>query len=90
MFERAKGRAGRAGIPFSISLSDIIVPDVCPILGVPLVRGTIYAPSLDRIKAHLGYVPGNVQVISARANVIKNDATVEELRAVLDFVTRIG
>lgn len=90
MFERAKGRAGRSGTPFSISLADIVVPDVCPILQVPLIRGTIHAPSLDRIKAHLGYVPGNVQVISSRANTIKNDATTEELRAVLDFMTRIG
>ena len=45
-------------------------------------------PSLDRINPKLGYVKGNVQVISWRANNIKRDATAEELRLVADFVAR--
>jgi hypothetical protein len=35
--------------------------------------------SLDRIDSNKGYVKGNVWVISRRANVIKNNATLEEL-----------
>ena len=41
------------------------------------------SPSLDRIRLELGYVKGNVRVISGRANLLKNDATIEELEAVL-------
>ena len=41
------------------------------------------SPNLDRIFPKKGYVPGNVRVISQRANRIKSDATVEEMRAVL-------
>jgi hypothetical protein len=34
----------------------------------------------------LGYVPGNIRVISMRANRIKTDATADELRAVLRYM----
>ena len=40
-------------------------------------------PSLDRIDGAKGYVKGNVRVISHRANMLKNDATIEELELVL-------
>jgi hypothetical protein len=44
------------------------------------------SPSLDRIVPELGYVKGNVRVISDRANRIKRDATLEELRAIVKYV----
>lgn len=37
------------------------------------------SPSVDRINPHLGYVPGNVQVISYKANSMKRNCTMEEL-----------
>ena len=37
------------------------------------------SPSLDRIDSSKGYTPDNVWVISRRANIIKHDATLEEL-----------
>lgn len=42
--------------------------------------------SLDRIDSSRGYVKGNIWVISLRANRIKNDSTVEELRLIADKV----
>lgn len=47
------------------------------------------SPSLDKIIPSLGYVPGNVRIISARANLLKNDATVDELRAILKDAEQI-
>ena len=92
MRNNAKIRAKAKGLPFTITTKDIVIPDVCPVLGVPLTRpdGTSrgpgpYTPSLDRIVPELGYVPGNVRVISYRANRIRNDATIEELEAVLRY-----
>jgi hypothetical protein len=43
------------------------------------------SPELDRIVPSLGYVKGNVLVVSRRANRIKTDATVEELQQVASF-----
>lgn len=89
MMYLAIGRARKRGLEFSITESDISIPEFCPILGIPLSVGigkaTANSPSLDRIDNTKGYVPGNVVVVSFKANTIKNNATVEELRKVLKF-----
>lgn len=38
------------------------------------------SPSIDKVIPELGYVRGNVWVISNKANRIKNNATLEELK----------
>jgi hypothetical protein len=67
-------------------MDDVVVPDRCPVLGIPLVVGVGVvgpnSPTLDKIIPALGYVPGNVVVISHRANSIKHNATSTELFAV--------
>jgi hypothetical protein len=88
ILSRAKSRAVLKGREFSIDESDIHIPDLCPILGVPLIEGTEYAPSIDRIDSTKGYVKGNVQIISKRANVLKNNATAEELEKVFNFMVK--
>ena len=92
MLGSAKERAKKNGLPFNIDLSDIIIPVVCPLLGIPIIepvrviggkRGPRESsPTLDRIRSELGYVKGNVWVISHRANVIKHDATADALERV--------
>lgn len=83
MLNNARQRAKRAGVPFDITADDITIPETCPILRIPLKIAarlpTDNSPSLDRIVPELGYVRGNVAVISFRANAIKNSASVNEL-----------
>lgn len=86
-------RARKRGLVFDITEEDISVPDVCPVLGIPIVirtgrhpRKNYDSPSVDRIHNDKGYVKGNVQVISTRANSLKSDATIEELEAVLKYM----
>lgn len=90
LWRSARNRARKRGVPFEIEPSDIQVPTHCPILGVELVvakgRFNENSPSLDRKDPSKGYVPGNVAVISFRANLIKNDATAEELEKVLNWM----
>lgn len=88
LYESAKYRAARKGVEFSITIEDIIVPDTCPVFGTPFESNSWQAASLDRVVPTLGYVPGNVVVISKRANAIKNDASAEELRAVAGYIDR--
>lgn len=89
MWKAAKSRAKRQGVPFDISVEDIEIPKRCPVLGIKLKMGhgqpTDNSPSLDRIIPALGYVKGNIEVISHRANSIKRDATPEELRMIADY-----
>lgn len=61
------------------------IPTHCPILGMPLElieRGGPNVPSIDRINSEHGYIPGNVWIISRRANRIKNDGTAAEHEAI--------
>lgn len=89
LWERARDRAKKKNMEFNISLSDIYVPNYCPILGMKLERHKnkkeINSPSLDRIDNNKGYIKGNIIVISSRANELKRDATVEELEAIVTF-----
>lgn len=85
MFSRAKRRAKDRDVVFDIEMSDIVIPKVCPILGIELFctsgRSGAFknSPSLDRIDPEEGYIKGNIQVISQLANVMKSNATTEDL-----------
>ena len=72
-----------------------LLVDTCPILEIPLDYGpstngakipSNYA-SLDKIDPSKGYVVGNLQVISKKANSMKSDATIEELRKFVKNIT---
>lgn len=84
-----KARCKRSGVEFRLTPSDIEMVTHCPILGLKLnymskqeKRGLTHAntASIDRIDPTKGYIPGNVTVISWRANKLKSDITLEEMQ----------
>lgn len=80
LVQGAKQRAKKYDIPFDITYRDIVIPEYCPYLGIKLVPFSDWSsPSLDKIVPELGYVKGNIQVISTKANTMKNNATQDEL-----------
>lgn len=91
----ARRRAALAGLPFDLTIDSLPpIPERCPVLGIPLAPGGRGAernnsPSLDRMIPALGYVTGNVQWISHRANMLRRDATAEELRLVAAYAERV-
>jgi hypothetical protein len=93
MVTSARRTAKLKGLPFDLTDSDITIPEFCPVLGLLLEKGKVVrsdnSPSLDRIIPSNGYVKGNVLVISMRANRIKNDASIDELRAIADFYSQL-
>lgn len=99
MLSRCKYRAKQRGIPFDLTLEDISIPKTCPVLGIEIRQLSVdddpkkgyhpNAPSIDRIIPELGYVKNNVRVISARANLLKSDATISELELVLSDLKRL-
>lgn len=90
MLTRVKRRAKERNLAFDLSVTDIHIPQTCPILGIALFIGdgaaTDNSPELDRIDNSMGYVRGNVHVISRRANRIKSDATADELALIASFL----
>jgi len=85
-----KKRARDKRLPFNLEISDLMLPDACPVLGIKLMNNRGKAkdnsPSVDRIAPSLGYTKGNVCIISHRANMLKNSASVAELEAILKYV----
>ena len=86
----AKSRAKKKGLKFSITPEDFTLPELCPVFGTPLIYGATklgpQSPSLDRIDNSKGYVPGNVFVISWRANALKSDGTMQEHQAIVEYM----
>lgn len=83
MLMHAQTRAKKENLPCSITLNDFDIPAHCPFLGIKLVHGVgrqeESSPTLDKLIPSRGYVPGNVLVISQRANRIKTNASWEEI-----------
>ena len=90
MFKAAKVRAKKKGLEFDIEPSDIFIPEFCPVLGIGIRKDNKTqqddSPSLDRVDTSLGYVKGNICVISWRANNIKSFGTSEEHRKIADYI----
>ena len=87
LWEAAKARAVKKGVPFTIEVSDVVIPATCPVLGIPLDgRNRDYRPCIDEIVQGQGYTPRNSAVVSCRANRIKSDATLLELQALALYV----
>jgi len=96
MVYAARNRARMGGLECTITVDDIVIPETCPVLGIPLFarigagrsnRDQVEnSPSLDRIDNGKGYIPNNIAVISMRANMIKNNATLAELKAIVAYM----
>lgn len=93
MLKASRRRARINSLEFNLELEDIVIPDVCPVLEIPLSRDNsktaFNSPSLDRRDTSKGYIKGNVFVISWRANRIKSDATIEELQKILAYASQL-
>ena len=92
MLSSARQRAKRDAVPFDLSPDDFVVPETCPVFGHVFEFGTRqdhrWAPTLDKRIPELGYVKGNVQVISHRANMLKGNASFEELKQLVEFMAK--
>ena len=86
IFHNAKKRAKEGGLQFNITKEWVVssATDVCPLLGITLSYGNsashFDSASIDRLVPENGYTMDNCRIISMKANRIKTDATVEELR----------
>jgi len=82
MLRNARQRANKHNVLFDLRIEDIEIPSHCCLTGIELIRnseqgtanigGTYNSPSLDRVHPELGYIRGNVRVISNLANQMMN------------------
>lgn len=95
-----RGRARQRNIPFTIKLEEIDRPKFCPVLGIELHYEINHntedskwmkspnRASFDKLIPVLGYVPGNVFIISLEANRLKSNATLEQLESLVAYMKR--
>lgn len=99
LWNAARKRARKKNLEFNLKFSEVDIPDRCPILGIELHK-TVKArkksqtaednsPSIDRIDSSKGYVAGNIEIISWRANNLKNDGTADEHEKIADFLENV-
>lgn len=91
LFGGAKQRAKVSGVEFSIEIKDIIIPKFCPVLGIELKHcfgpsAGRSSPSLDRLDSTKGYIKENINVVSWRANILKNDSNLDELKKIVNWL----
>ena len=81
----------RAGKQFNLNFGDIVWPKYCPILGIELNyfaegKANDSSPSFDRIDPTKEYITGNVMIISNKANRLKSDGNIYEIRKILEYL----
>lgn len=92
LWASARTRAREKNLPFDITPEDIVIPKYCPVFGFELkirTKDRMAAPSIDRIIPEKGYVKGNIIVVSFKANTMKSNATLEEIKQLYDFYSKI-
>jgi hypothetical protein len=87
---RIKHNCKKNNIPFNLQEKDIIIPECCPVFGIKLEfnegKFSDNSPSVDRLKPELGYIKGNIRVISYKANRLKSDAKIDDLEKVIEYM----
>ena len=93
IWQICKARSKRLNIEFNISIEDVEVPEFCPVLGLKLKINTRTgknddSATIDRLNPRLGYIKGNVAVISHLANRIKSNATTKQIKLVYEWLNK--
>lgn len=80
----------KKNIEFDLTVDDLTFPSHCPVLGIELnyFNNIICddSPSLDRINPNIGYIKGNVEIISMKANRIKSNGSLDEILQVATYL----
>lgn len=88
LLSHAKGRAIKNDMEFNLKITDIVIPEYCPVLNLKMFETPDTYPSLDRLDNSKGYTKENVFVISKRANRLKSDASLEELKSIIRYIEK--
>lgn len=93
ILRKTKVKAKRYNQEFNLTIEDITIPEFCPYLNIKLETNNRTPnldslPSIDRIDNTKGYIKGNIQIISYKANRCKNNLSVPELKLFAQNVLR--
>lgn len=95
LYNSLKSSAKKRGIHFTLTipeLNNLTFPITCPILGIPLRFNREQQDdsiSIDRIDSDRGYEIDNIIVISWKANRLKSNASLEEMRKISEYYEKL-
>ena len=80
-------------IEFSLPFEEDMYPDVCPVFGTRLIYGDPSVsrhnrPSFDKVVPAKGYTRENVCIISFKANFLKNNASLDDIKRILSYIKK--
>ena len=95
-----KCRAKKENLPYNLDIEYFIdkdtkpdgqktgYPDYCPILGIKIDAklGKDHRPSFDKVIPEHGYLKGNVQIISYKANRLKSNMHIKDFRKFVEYI----
>ena len=95
-----ESRAKENNIPYNLDIEYFIdkdtkpdkektgYPDYCPILGIRLDHelGADHRPSFDKVIPEHGYLKGNVQIISYKANRLKSNMHLNDFKKFVEYI----
>lgn len=87
----ARNKCKKRDIEFNLKEKDLTYTGICPVFNIKLEMGgenLDNSPTLDRIDPNKGYIAGNVQIICHLANRIKNNATEEQIKLILNYIEK--
>lgn len=91
-FLRKRQNASKTRHEFTLTFDEILWNKFCPILGIELdyFANKIQhnSVSFDRVDSTKGYIPGNIQIISHRANNLKGDGTLREFELLVKYLKK--
>ena len=96
LYRASKERAKTKGWEHNLTIEHLksIWPTRCPVFGIELSVSRDVAhdasPTIDRLDSNKGYIIGNVNIISYKANVIKNNGTADEHRLIAEYIDRLN
>jgi hypothetical protein len=88
-----RNQCQQRGLAFNLDASDFPTNPICPIFGTQLSydpdeRDHLKKASIDRVNPSKGYTKDNVEIISLRANTLKNNVTKKELYALITYIDK--
>jgi hypothetical protein len=82
-----KSKCKKNNIEFDLDVSDIDPPKLCPVFNIPLDRrDSNHTPSVDRVDPSKGYTKDNICVISLKANRMKQDSSIDDLKMLIKYM----
>ena len=83
LLNKAKNRAKKKGLEFNIDVSDVVIPKICPVLGIDIItdlqgRYTHNSPSIDRIDNDKGHNIDNFHLACLDCNLKRRRRTDEK------------